>query len=143
MKDAYEETFDHKFEVFHNYADSKNLPLPPIYDATFSKENPFKILFLGSLFSHLHKGAIDDICRAVAELKKNGHPLVFNLYGQRVPADFLAPEIDGESVVHHGEALLERFEIMQEHHAYVVPSTFDSNLADEYCFSIPTNYLNY
>ena len=139
MKDAYEETFDHKFEVFHNYADSKNLPLPPIYDATFSKENPFKILFLGSLFSHLHKGAIDDICRAVAELKKNGHPLVFNLYGQRVPADFLAPEIDGESVVHHGEAPpSERFEIMQEHHAYVVPSTFDSNLADEYCFSIPT-----
>ena len=27
---------------------------------------------------------------------------------------------------------------MQEHHVFVVPSAFDSNLADEYCFSIPT-----
>ena len=139
MKDAYEKKFDWEFEVFHNYADSKHLPLPPVDDFTFNTENPFKILFLGSLFSHLHKGAINDLCNAVSELSSNGHPLVFNLYGQRVPSDFLTAEIDGESVVHHGEApAAERFEIMQEHHVFVVPSAFDSDLADEYCFSIPT-----
>ncbi len=139
MKDAYEKAFDWEFEVFHNYADSKHLPLPPVDDFTFNTKNPFKILFLGSLFSHLHIGAIHDLCNAVTELSNNGHPLVFNLYGQRVPSDFLTAEIDGESVVHHGEApAAERFEIMQEHHVFVVPSAFDSDLADEYCFSIPT-----
>ena len=139
MKDAYEKKFDEEFEVFHNYADSKHLPLPPVDDFTFNRGNPFKILFLGSLFSHLHNGAINDLCNAVTELNRSGHPLVFNLYGQRVPSDFLTAEIDGESVVHHGEVpAAERFKIMQEHHVFVVPSAFDSNLADEYCFSIPT-----
>ena len=139
MKDAYEKKFDWEFEVFHNYADPKHLPLPPLENFSFNTANPFKILFLGSLFSHLHNGAINDLCNAVTELNRNGHPLVFNLYGQRVPSDFLTAEIDGESVVHHGEVpAAERFKIMQEHHVFVVPSAFDSNLADEYCFSIPT-----
>ena len=139
MKDAYEKTFDCQFEVFHNYADSKHLPLPPVDDFVFNTENPFKILFLGSLFSHLHNGAINDLCNAVTELNRNGHPLVFNLYGQRVPSDFLGAEIDGESVVHHGEApAAKRFQIMKDHHVFMVPSTFDSDLADEYSFSIPT-----
>ena len=139
MKDAYQEKFDLEFEVFHNYADPKHLPLPAVDDFTFNKRNPLKILFLGSLFSHLHNGAINDLCNAVTELNRHGHPLVFNLYGQRVPSDFLAAEIDGESVIHHGEVSpAKRFEIMTEHHVFVVPSAFDSNLADEYCFSIPT-----
>ena len=139
MKDAYEKKFDWEFEVFHNYADSKHLPLPPVDDFTFNAENPFKILFLGSLFSYLHNGAINDLCNAVTELSDNGHSLVFNLYGQRVPSDFLTTEIDGKSVVHQGEVpTTERFEIMQEHHVFVVPSTFDSSVSAEYCFSIPT-----
>ena len=139
MKDAYAEKFDLKFEVFHNYADCKNLPLPPVDHFNFNPNNPFKVLFLGSLFSHLHNSAINDICNAVRELRKRGHPFVFNLYGQRVPHDFLTDEIDGESVKHHGEIpVVERFKIMQEHHVFVVPSSFDSDLADEYCFSIPT-----
>tara|TARA_B100002019_G_C21216506_1_gene572332 strand:- start:27 stop:1103 length:1077 start_codon:yes stop_codon:yes gene_type:complete len=139
MKDAYEKKFDVKFEVFHNYADSKHLPLPPVDKFTFNKENPFKILFIGSLFSHLHKGAINDLCKVVTKLKKSGLSIIFNLYGQRVPYNFLTDEIDGDAVVHHGEVPTEdRFKIMQEHHAFVVPSAFDSNLANEYCFSIPT-----
>lgn len=139
MKDAYEKNFDLKFNVFHNYADSKNLPLASVDDFKFNAHNPFKILFLGSLFSHLHEGAINDICKAAKELSKQGQPLVFNLYGQRVPSDFLNSEIDGKSVRHHGEVpAAKRFKIMEEHHVFVVPSTFDSDLANEYSFSIPT-----
>ena len=92
----------------------------------------------------MHNGAINDISNAVTELNRNGHPLVFNLYGQRVPSDFLTAEIDGESVVHHGEVpAAERFKIMQEHHVFVVPSAFDSNLADEHVSQFPQNCLNY
>ena len=139
MKDAYEKKFDLEFNVFHNYADSKNLPLAFVDDYKFNAQYPLKILFLGSLFSHLHNGAINDICNAVKELRKLGHPLVFNIYGQRVPSDFLSVEIDGESVIHHGEVpASKRFKIMEEHHIYVVPSSFDSDLANEYSFSIPT-----
>jgi len=128
-----------KFNVFHNYADSKNLPLASVDDFKFNAHNPFKILFLGSLFSHLHEGAINDICKATKELNKQGQPLIFNLYGQRVPSDFLNSEIDGKSVRHHGEVpAAKRFKIMEEHHVFVVPSTFDSDLANEYSFSIPT-----
>ena len=72
-------------------------------------------------------------------MSKQGQPLVFNLYGQRVPSDFLNSEIDGKSVRHHGEVpAAKRFKIMEEHHVFVVPSTFDSDLANEYSFSIPT-----
>ena len=139
MKDAYEKKFDLEFKVFHNYADSKNLPLASVDDFKFDAQNPLKILFLGSLFYHLHNGAINDICNAVKELRKLGHPLVFNIYGQRVPSDFLSVEIDGVSVRHHGEVpAAKRFKIMEEHHVFVVPSTFDSDLANEYSFSIPT-----
>jgi glycosyltransferase involved in cell wall biosynthesis len=139
MKDAYQKKFNLEFEVFHNYADTKNLPLLPTDDFVFNTKYPFKILFLGSLFSYLHNGAINDLCNAVTELNDNGHPIVFNLYGQKVPSDFLTTEINGKSVVHHGQVpTKERFNIMQDHHAFVVPSTFDSSVAAEYCFSIPT-----
>ena len=122
MKDTYEKKFNLKFEVFHNYADSNNLPLNPVDCFTFNSDSPFKVLFLGSLFSNLHDGAINDICNSVRKLREQGHPFVFNLYGQRVPSDFLSVEIDGESVKHHGEIpVTERFKIMQEHHVFVVP----------------------
>ena len=106
MKDEYEKKYSLNFEIFHNYADFNHLPLPPISDLKFNYENPFKILFLGSLFSHLHKGAINDICKAVKILDEGGIPIVFNLYGQRVPFDFLNEEINGQSIKHHGEVFL-------------------------------------
>ncbi len=139
MQDAYEKKFGLNFNVFHNYADFKNLPLPPGTDSNFNQENPFKVLFLGSLFSHLHKGAINDICKAISSLNQDGHPVIFNLYGQRVPVNFLSSEIDGKSINHLGEVPPDdRFNIMNQHHVFVVPSSFDPDLANEYCFSIPT-----
>ena len=114
-------------------------PLPPDLDSNFNEKNPFKVLFLGSLFSHLHKGAINDICKAISSLSRDGHPVIFNLYGQRVPVDFLSSEINGKSIKHHGEVPpADRFKIMHQHHAFVVPSTFDPDLANEYRYSIPT-----
>ncbi len=139
MRDAYVKKFGLNFNVFHNYADFKHLPLSPDIDSSFNHENPFKVLFLGSLFSHLHKGAINDICKAISSLSREGYPVIFNLYGQRVPVDFLSSEIDGKSIKHHGEVPpADRFKIMHQHHAFVVPSTFDPDLANEYCYSIPT-----
>lgn len=139
MKDAYYKEFGLNFEVFHNYADFNQLSSPRDADLIFSHKNPFKILFLGSLFSHLHEGAINDVCSAVSNLATDGFPIVFNLYGQRVPVSFLTDEIDGISIKHHGEVHPdERFKIMQQHHVFVVPATFNPELADEYRYSIPT-----
>lgn len=139
MQDAYEKQFGLNFNVFHNYADFKHLPLPSAINSNFNKKNPFKVLFLGSLFSHLHKGAINDICNAIISLNHDGHPVIFNLYGQRVPVNFLSSELENRSINHHGEVPpADRFNIMNQHHAFVVPSTFDPDLANEYCFSIPT-----
>lgn len=139
MKDAYQERFGLQFEVFHNYADFNNFPLSPVGNCNFNSDNPLKVLFIGSLFKHLHIGAINDLCTAVTELNNEGFPIILNLYGQRVPCNFLEYEIDGRSVVHHGEvSSTQRFEIMEEHHVYIVPSSFDSKLANEYSFSIPT-----
>lgn len=139
MREEYKKKFNMEFEVFHNYADTDHLPLPKIQNCTFDKKNPFKVLFLGSLFSHLHKGAINDICKAIKILEEEDHPIVFNLYGQRVPSDFLSDEINGNSVIHHGEVTTEkRFEIMKSNHLFVVPSSFDEKISGQYRFSIPT-----
>ena len=100
MKDAYEKKFDLEFKVFHNYADSKNLPLASVDGFKFNAQNPFKILFLGSLFSHLHNGAINDICNAVKEIEKAPIPLFLISTVKECPTDFLSVEIDGwQSVI--------------------------------------------
>ena len=56
-----------------------------------------------------------------------------------MPSNFLSSKINGQSVTHHGLiATDERFKIMNEHHAYVIPASFDSKIQEEYCYSIPT-----
>ena len=139
MRDKYESTFNRRFDVFHNLADDNHLPLPKVKKFTFDSRNIFKVLFLGSLFKTLHNGAINDVCTAVSDLRAEGHNIVLNLVGQIVPSDLLTEEINGTSVVHQGLSSPEnRFNIMAQHHVFVVPASFKDEIAAEYCYSIPT-----
>jgi len=139
MRETYEERFNLPFRVFHNFADSQQLPLKKEPSVKFSSPKPFKLLFIGSIFEHLHKGTIQDICLAVKEMKSKGTLISFNIYGQIEPKDYLKNYIDDDSVFYHG--IIEpdqRFPVMEKHHAYIVPSTFNQELALNYSLSIPT-----
>ena len=139
MKDLYQEIFEKPFHVFHNLADDSFLPLSDKINHTFSESNPLKILFIGSLFEMLHKGAINNICRAIDELNNEGYPIRFNLYGQIIPSSFLTKELTSSHVHHHGTIPPEeRFNIMTQNHCFIVPSSFKSLIKEEYRFSIPT-----
>ena len=139
MKDYYENIFKKSFDVFHNLADDAYLPLTNKINFTFSESNPLKILFMGSLFETLHKGAINNICRAINELNDEGYSISFNLYGQIVPNTFLQEERTTPHINHHGTISPdERFNIMIQNHCFVVPSSFSKNIKAEYKYSIPT-----
>ncbi len=139
MKDYYEGIFKKSFDVFHNLADDAYLPFTNKINFTFSESNPLKILFIGSLFETLHKGAINNICRAINELNDEGYSISFNLYGQIVPNTFLKEELTTPHVNHHGTIPPEgRFSIMSKNHCFIIPSSFTNTIKDEYRYSIPT-----
>jgi hypothetical protein len=139
MKDYYEDIFKKSFDVFHNLADDAYLPLTNKINFTFCESNPLKILFIGSLFETLHKGAINNICRAINELNDEGYSISFNLYGQIVPSTFLKQELTAPNINHYGTVSPdERFNIMLQNHCFVVPSSFAKNIVEEYRYSIPT-----
>ena len=132
-KNAYEKKFQREFKVFHNFADSKNLPLSSIPKSTFSHDRPLKILFIGSIFHNLHHGSIQDICSAVKEIHTSGKPISFHIYGQVQPENYLDGEIDNISVFHHGEIEAhKRFSIMERYHVFVVPSSFEKAVIKNY-----------
>lgn len=139
MKEYYEDIFKKPFDVFHNLADEEFLPLTNKINFTFSKSNPLKILFIGSLFETLHIGTINYICRAIDELNHEDYPIIFNLYGQIVPKHFLKKEFSSPNIIHHGTIpSKQRFEIMTQNHCYIVPSSFSDHIKNEYRYSIPT-----
>lgn len=139
MKDYYDNTFQKSFDVFHNLADDAYLPLNNKINSTFSKSNPLNILFIGSLFETLHKGAINNFCKAITELNDEGYSISFNLYGQIVPNNFLKEERSTPNINHHGTISPDnRFNIMKQNHCFVVPSSFAKNIKAVYKYSIPT-----
>lgn len=139
MKEYYEDIFKKTFDVFHNLADEEYLPLTNKISTTFSESKPLKILFIGSLFETLHSGTINNICRAIDELNREGYSIIFNLYGQVVPKHFLKKEFSSPNVIHHGTIPSKhRFEMMTQNHCYIVPSSFNEQIKDEYRYSIPT-----
>ena len=139
MKDYYQQIFDKSFDVFHNLADDSSLPLSSSINCFFSRSNPLKILFIGSLFETLHKGTINNFCRAIDELNHEGYPIIFNLYGQIVPEYFLKKEFSSPNIKHHGTISSDdRFNIMTQNHCFIVPSSFKNIIKEEYCYSIPT-----
>lgn len=139
MKDYYESIFKKTFDVFHNFADDSSLPLPNTINCSFNETNPFKILFIGSLFKTLHGGTINIFCRAIDELNEEGYSIKFSVYGQLVPDHFLKNEFFSPNVNHYGTIPSEqRFSIMSHNHCFLVPSSFSNNTKKEYCYSIPT-----
>ena len=139
MKEYYENIFKKHFDVFHNLADDDFLPLVNKINFTFNESNPFNILFIGSLFETLHIGSINNICRAIDELNRENYSIIFNLYGQIVPKHFLKKELSSPNVIHHGTIpSKQRFEIMAQNHCFIVPSSFNESIKDEYRYSIPT-----
>jgi glycosyltransferase involved in cell wall biosynthesis len=140
MKDEYEKVYSNlSFEIIHNGIDCKDLPFEPHRYGEFSEKMPLKVLFLGSLFKHLHLDGIQDICRAVKELYSDGHPIHFDLYGQREPRNVIDDFLGTENIRHKGKINPEnRFELMREYHCLAVPSTFEPDLAKAYSYSIPT-----
>ena len=140
MRDEYEKVFSNRsFEIIHNGIDYENLPFSPHHYGVFSEKMPFKVLFLGSLFKHLHKDGIQDICTAIKELYLDGHPIHFHLYGQLVPENVIDDFLGFENIEHKGIINpANRFELMREYHCIVVPSTFEPDLAKAYSYSIPT-----
>ena len=139
MKEYYEDIFKKPFDVFHNLADDRYLPLENNINSKFNETKSLKILFIGSLFMTLHKGTINNICKAIDELNHEGYIINFNLYGQIVPDSFLNDEFSSPNINHHGSIPpQERFNIMSQNHCYIVPSSFSEHIKDEYRYSIPT-----
>ncbi len=140
MRDEYEKVYPSlSFEVIHNGIDCKDLPFEQHQYGKFSGKKPLRVLFLGSLFKHLHLDGIQDICRAVKELFSDGHPIHFDLFGQREPRNVIDNFLSTENIRHKGIINPEnRFELMKEYHCLVVPSTFEPDLAKSYSYSIPT-----
>jgi len=139
MKDYYESIFKKTFDVFHNFADDSSLPLSNTINCSFNESNPFRILFIGSLFKTLHDGTINIFCRAIDELNEEGYSIKFSVYGQLVPNHFLKNEFSSPNVNHYGTIPSEqRFSIMSHNHCFLVPSSFCNNTKKDYCYSIPT-----
>lgn len=139
MKEFYQAKFEQDFEVFHNPVASHNLPFDSLRDSAFSSTRKLRVLFLGSLFKTLHAGSMDDICDAITIVGRSGIPIELHMYGQLQPASFLKERIDGKFVKHLGTIDSEnRFKLMRDYDAYVVPATFDPYLAEKYSYSIPT-----
>ena len=139
MKEFYEANFEQDFKVFHNPVAKQNLPFGSLKRPAFSNTRKLRVLFLGSLFKTLHAGSMDDICDAITSIGRSGIPIELHMYGQLQPASFLRERIDGKFVKHLGTINSEnRFKLMRDYDAYVVPATFDPHLAEKYSYSIPT-----
>ena len=141
MKSKYEGMLGRSdIEVLHNGAEQACLEIPSAPQGPFNKENPFIICFIGGLFSHLHGDCIEDIFKAVAQIRKKKPWTEFHLYGQRQPEHFLEDLVHSDGFTHHGIVmpLEKKFEIMQKAHCFVIPSSFNEEKHLHYRYSFPT-----
>jgi len=127
-------------EVLHNGAESICYKLLAPSITCFNKQNPFRICFLGGLFSHLHSDCIEDIFEAFCKIRKQTTRLEFHLYGQINPMNFLHDKINASGVKHHGIVmpLDKKYEIMEQAHCFIVPSSFNPRNHEHYRYSFPT-----
>jgi len=141
MQKNYETMLGRKdIEVLHNGAESRCFKIPEPKNSPFSKDNPFKFCFLGGLFSHLHGDCIEDFFVAIEEVRKKYQWVEFNLFGQKQPASFLNEFLSLDGVKHHGiiMPLDKKFEIMEQAHCFLIPSSFNPNKHEDYKYSFPT-----
>ena len=143
MKALYEKHTQRKdIKVFHNFPDDRCFPeLYSIDDPRiFSKSYPLKVVFIGGLYEYLHKSSFEDIISSIADLHDRGFPIEMHLYGARYPKIFLDNQIERKGITHHGIVMpLEaKYEIMENADAFVIPSSFDPTLNNDYQYSFPS-----
>jgi glycosyltransferase involved in cell wall biosynthesis len=141
MRSKYEKILDRKdIEVLHNGAESRCFSMERPTKPPFSAKNPFRLCFLGGLFSHLHGNCIEDVLEAIAVLSENMRWLKFDLYGQIQPNSFLSEELNKSGITHHGiiMPLNKKFEIMKRSNCFLIPSSFSSVNNENYRYSFPT-----
>ena len=145
MKSKYEHTLGRKdIEVLHNGAEQECFNIPSPSKIAFSKKNPFRLCFIGSLFSYLHGDCIEDFFSAVQIIREKKPWFEFHLYGQRQPNDFLNELISMEGCYHHGIVmpLKKKFEIMKEATCFVIPSSFSEQKIQITATHSLQSYLN-
>lgn len=127
-------------EVLHNGAEDRCFNIQEPKNSPFSKDNPFRFCFLGGLFSHLHGDCIEDFFVAIKEVRKKYQWVEFNLFGQKQPASFLNEFLSLDGVKYHGiiMPLDKKFEIMEQSHCFLIPSSFNPNKHEDYKYSFPT-----
>ena len=141
MKLNYERTLGRKdIEVLHNGAEQACSEIATPNPEPFSKQNPFVLCFIGGLFSYLHGDCIEDIFQAVSQIRKKIPCIEFHLYGQRQPADFIEDFIQSDGFTHHGiiMPLKKKYQIMENAHCFIVPSSFNEKKHSHYRYSFPT-----
>jgi glycosyltransferase involved in cell wall biosynthesis len=141
MQKNYETMLGRKdIEVLHNGAEARCFNIQEPKNSPFSKDNPFRFCFLGGLFSHLHGDCIEDFFVAIEEVRKKYQWVEFNLFGQKQPASFLNEFLSLDGVKHHGiiMPLDKKFEIMEQAHCFLIPSSFNPNRHEDYKYSFPT-----
>ncbi len=149
MKRLYEEKTQRRdIKVFHNFPDNRCFPKNAgsmIAKHPFSKSNPLILTFIGGLYSYLHKDSIEDILNAVSKLNSEGIPIELHLYGERFPKSFLEREISQKGIIHHGLVmpLEKKYEIMKNADAFVIPSSFDHKINQDYQYSFPTKLTEF
>jgi len=143
MKALYEKYTQRKdIKVFHNIPDDRCFPKLESISGhrTFSQSEPLKVVFIGGLYEYLHRSSIEDIISSVAALHEQGFPIEMDIYGARYPESFLHSEIEKKGITHHGMVMpLEtKYAIMGNADAFVIPSSFDPSLNNDYQYSFPS-----
>ena len=141
MKSMYKKTLGRKdIEVLHNGAEQACSQIAPPRQEPFSEQNPFVLCFIGGLFSYLHGDCVEDLFEAVSQIRKKIPWFEFHLYGQRQPADFLEDLIHSDGFTHHGIVmpLEKKFQITENAHCFLIPSSFKEEKHRQYRYSFPT-----
>ena len=141
MRSKYESMLDREnIEVLHNGAENRCFHIPAPSPPPFDASNPFILCFLGGLFDHLHGNCIEDVFDAVSRLRQKQKRLVFHLFGQLQPRNFLSERLKKSGITHHGIVmpLEKKYEIMEKAHCFVIPSSFSPQKHDQYRYSFPT-----
>lgn len=144
MKSHFKQMLDRtNIEVIHNGPEEKCFQLTKDRIHNPKEKKSFTITFLGGLFENLHSDSIEDIIKAIGEVRQKHSMVEFHMYGQRVPSSFLDEYLNREGVIHHGliMPLEKKYEIMQNADCFVVPSSFNPALNRVYRFSFPTKLM--
>lgn len=146
MKKVFQEFIPDKFiSVIHNGAAKKCFNLVKKQNANFNKDNPFKVVYIGSIYKEMHSNSIEDILFVINKLYDEGLPIEFHGYGNIEPKDFLNEFTIRKGINHHGiiMPLEKKWGIMQSSDCFVIPSTFSKSFKQNYQYSFPTKLCEY